>query len=456
MNFNNNITPLSVLIKKITYLALPMMGTQLLNVASGFLCMVMVAKLGHQVLAASALIFATQITVMVICMSFLFSLSIFVSHANGARNYSLIGDYVQQGWTLGIIISTPMILIFWHIAPILIFLGQSPAIVQIVQTFFHGLVWGVVPVLFLTCNQQLCYGIHKQRLVLATSGMSVMILLLSAYVLIFGKFGFPRLGVEGFGFAIATQCWFSFIFTTCYFYFGKDFKRYNLFHYRVHKNWHHLVQIFKVSWPISLQIGGEMLSFFAASTMVGWLGVRSLAAYQVVGQYLFLIVVPLFAVSQASSILIGQACGSKQFHEIKRIGMVCIGVALMLTVIVAVVFISAPKFLASLYLDVHKISNAETVHWIVLLFMVVAFSQIFDAVRNVTTGALRGLFDTRFPMWAGLFVIWIIGIPLAYCFGFILHWGVVGISAGSAIGMLVGAVAVFIRWHIMSRKICQT
>src|SRR5690349_24777074 len=94
--------------KRIFVLALPMAGSQFINVASGFLCMAMLAALGPKVLAASALIFSTQLSIMVSGMSILFSLSVLVGHSYGARDYLAIGTYVHQGWILAFLISLPI------------------------------------------------------------------------------------------------------------------------------------------------------------------------------------------------------------------------------------------------------------------------------------------------------------------------------------------------------------
>lgn len=123
--------------KKILTLALPMAGSQLINVASGFLCMTMLATLGHEVLAASALIFSTQLSIMVTGMSILFSLGVLIGHAYGAKSYADIGTFLQQGWTLALIISMPAMLLCWYIEPILIFFDQSQTIAHILQTYFH-------------------------------------------------------------------------------------------------------------------------------------------------------------------------------------------------------------------------------------------------------------------------------------------------------------------------------
>src|SRR5437763_1852226 len=101
-----------------------MTGSQLLNVASSFLCMAMLAALGHEVLAASALIFTTQLSIMVSGMAILFSLGVLISHAYGAKDIAVIGVLLQQGWVLGIIISVPIMLLFWNMGALMLIFGQ--------------------------------------------------------------------------------------------------------------------------------------------------------------------------------------------------------------------------------------------------------------------------------------------------------------------------------------------
>jgi MATE family multidrug resistance protein len=435
------------LVKRILRLAMPMMGTQLITVAGSFLCMMMIATLGHDVLAASALIFSIRITVMITVSSILFSLSFLIGRAYGEGSYKIIGNLVQQGWTLALILSVPIILIFQHMEVVLIHLKQSPHISGIVQLFFHANVWNVLPFFLSVCNQQLCYGTNKQRVDLVANIFGLMILIFFSYILIFGKLGFPPLGVAGLGFAMSAQGWCYFIITSMYLYFHKHFNRFELFQYRVHKNWSYFWLTLKIGWPISLQMGGELLSFSVVSAMVGWLGVMSLAAYQVVLQYAFLIIIPLFSIAQASGILIGQAYGAKQFHEIKILGYSSMLIALFISTLVLLIFIIFPHGLASFYINIQNPSNAKLLHVIEILFIIAGVTQLFDGLRNVIIGGLRGLLDSKFPMWANLAVIWLVGIPLCYFLAFIMHWGVIGISIGTAINTIVAAVIMAYRWH---------
>jgi multidrug resistance protein, MATE family len=439
--------------KTILTLALPMATAQVLTMTSGFLCMTMLAKLGADVLAASALIFSTQMSVMVIGMSSLFSLSILIGHAYGNRDYDRVGLLVQQGWTMAALISIPIMLLLWHIGSILIYFGQLKNIAAIVQKYFYVHTWRILPVMLAVCNQQLCYGVRKQKVDIIANVFGVIVLLVSANTLIFGKFGFPALGVRGFAYAVTLQSTFYFIFTSICLLVMDDFKLFKLFRYRLHQNWGSMIEVFKFSWPITLQISCEMVSLFVTAAMMGWLGVQALAAYQVVTQYLFVFLIPVFALSQATGVLVGQACGAKQYDAVQSLGNASLVIAVMVSVFIGIVFLSFPDALASMYINIHAPANASTLKLIGILFMAATVTMFFDTVRNILTGALRGTFDTRYPMITGLVAIWLVGLPASYLFAFKAGWGALGIMLGTVVAMILGAGILLVRWIRMSAEI---
>ncbi len=441
------------IVKRLFALALPMSGSQFISTGSNFICMGMLAQLGHQVLAASALIFTTQVSIMISGMAVLFSLSVLIGHAYGAKNFLLIGNYLQQGWTLAVLMGIPIMLFFWYVPSVLSYLGEPPQIVAITKIYFHAYIWNAIPFFLSICAQQFGYAVHKKFLMILTSCLSVLVLISTAYLLIFGKFGFPRLGVAGLAYAFVAQNTFFVIFTLCFFYFHKSFQRFDLFKYRVHHNWEHLLHMFKIGWPICVQMGGEMLSFFVSGLMIGWLGSTALGAYQIINQYYMILVVPIFSISHAGGILVGHARGAKLFNEIKYICLACLLMVVLFNgVFVMSLLLTQAKPLASFYLNTKDIGNIATLSLTISLFAIIAYSQFFDAIRNVLIGTLRGLFDTRFGMIASLVTIWGIGMPCSYLLAFPLHYGPQGFVFGGLVGMVTCTVLLAYRWQQIIRR----
>jgi MATE family multidrug resistance protein len=87
-----------------------------------------------------------------------------------------------------------------------------------------------------------------------------------------------------------------------------------------------------------------------------------------------------------------------------------------------------------------------------LLSLVAAF-QIFDGIQTVSTGALRGLGETRIPMLANLVGYWVLGLPLGLTLCFVLRWGIYGMWIGLTVALIVIASAVLLRWRIDANRL---
>ncbi len=438
--------------QKLLKLAVPMANIQFISILGSFFLMMMMARLGQETLAASALIFSTQACLLLVGGSILFSLSLMIGHACGAQQFLKIGNIVQFGWFLGMLITVPLMIIGDHIKTILILTGQTPSIAAQVDQYFRVFIWAFPALMINITNMQLCYGTHKQHIVKRVNLFNMGVLVFVGYWLIFGKWGAPKLGITGGALGMLISCYCNFFIMLAIFKWNSSFTPFELFRYRLHHEWEILREVWKIGWPMSVQIGGELLSFFFISVMIGWLGTQSLGAFQVTNQYSLLVVVPIFALAQAVGIVIGQANGAQHFNEIKPMGVASMKLTLGITAVIALIFLCFPKELAKLYLHGAHDHDAYFMHLVVMLFMITACIQIIDGLRNILTGALRGLFDTRYPMWVGLGGIWLVGIPLAYIFGFWLHQGVVGIVLGLAVGITVGFGVVWRRWKKLTAR----
>ena len=467
----NSVTESVSVGKSLMTLAIPMSLTQVINMGSVFICSVMLSHLGHEVLAASALIFATQMTLFMLGMSILFSVSFLVGHACGAKEYEKVGMFARQSWLIGFVASLPMILVLWNVGAILRAVGEPVALTYIVQKAMHGYMLGILPGCLLMGNLQLLYGTQHPRIALFSTLGGVLVLMSVSSSFMFGRWGLPALGVFGFGLGVASQMSFSFIVTSLLLIFHKDFKKYRLFDFAIFSRsvsqaGHETVtrqkklagmkalkEIFNLGWPMSVQISGELICSMVSTAMVGWIGVNQLAASQIVNRYALLLLVPIFAFSQAMGILVGAARGAQDFHRIQLLGRVGMRYVVALSLSVFLVFVFFGKGLSMPYLDSTRVEYLPTLHLAVILFGIVAFTQFFDAIRNTLTGALRGLFDTKYPMIISVVVIWFVGLPLSYVLAFIFHLGLVGIALGNLIGIFLGMVLVIYRWRVKSLEV---
>ena len=440
-------------IKQTISVAIPITVTQLIGTLSGFIGMAFLAQLGHHILAASALLYAAQTMTLVIFISPLFAISVLISRAFGSGDRHELGNMLQQGWLLSLILALPVIALYLSIKPILIACGQSVSLAQQITPFFHTAVYGVPATMLVIANSQFLLGIRRQKLVMLLMAIRLVINISLSYALILGHWGLPRLGVEGFGWAYVITAWSNLSIVLCLFLWRQEFKAFSIFKIHLRNNGQHLKDLFRYGWPIMVQTGGELLSFGFVTVMVGWLGTTSLAAMQVVTQYLMLMVIPSYGYTMAAGVLVGHALGAKKPYDAKVFGYVALITCVITIASLGLILNCFPTQLAHVFIHADQPHYTEILALIKKVFLIVAISQIFDSIRNSLTGALRGLLDMKFPMLIGLVSIWLLRVPGSYLFAFVLHGGVVGIALGGVAGMAIAAMIMLWRWHSKTRSL---
>ena len=438
----------SVYIAETLKLSLPLVVSNLVSIMITFVSVLMISKLGDTALAASALITSAQSTIFVICMGLLFSISVMVGHANGAKNHFEIGSIVQQGYLLALLISIPVILIVWNVELILTFFKQPPELTESVTNYFHAFCWGVPSMLCTICSIQFMMGYAKRLIILLISLTNLTLICTLGSALIYGKYGLPTFGITGLGYAWSIQSWIVLtgfmIYLICS---QREFKSCELFKIRINKTIPILKKLLQIGWPICVQMGCELLVFFAVTIMAGWVSTDALAARQISVQFTLLMILPLLAISQASGVLVSRAMGAKRPQDVKHYGNYAIILGLIISSIICIIFLLFPHRLTALFVNPNLPENINIVKLSITLLIIAAISQIIDGIRNVCTGALRGLYDTQFPMKISFLSLWIIGLPLAYVLAFPLHLGIIGLSLAFTISVALGAIILYMRWR---------
>ncbi|MGD9109029.1 MAG: MATE family efflux transporter [Gammaproteobacteria bacterium] len=433
--------------KKILGFTLPIVGQRLVIATNGFVGMLMIARLGHAQMAAGALVTSVYTTLFVIATSIVYSMGVIGGQLYGAKKYVELGEILRQSWLLAIIIAVPLVLVMWNISPVLLLFKQDKHLVLLTQSYFHVLSWGVLPLMILFACSQFMVGVAKPTVSLCLSIASIVVTLIPAYGLVFGKLGLPEMGMTGVALAITMKNYIICIVALIYLMFSKYCKKFQIFNFVAGQGFYYLKRLLQVGIPISIQFAAELSAFCMGTFMMGWLGQTALAARQIVLQLNIVAVMVPFGISQASGVLVGHAVGRDQFQQTRLLSYASISVGLFCALLIGAAYLIIPKVLIGFYIDVHQLANAKLVHIAILLMAVGAFSQFFDASRNIATGALRGFHDTKVPMWIGILATWIISLPIGYFCAFTLNWGPVGLSCGFMIGFFVGAVLIVKRLH---------
>lgn len=430
-------------IKEVFIFALPISTTGLINILANFTAMMMVARLGVREIAAVTLATSTYITLMTIATTCLYSVSILVSHARAANettNHSTISELFKGSFWVALLMSFPIGSILWNGDKLLLCLHQDKQLVQLTIDYFHYAAYSLFPTLISVAICQFYLGLGLAKFTLAASLIRLPLTILFSYALILGEWGFPKLSLGGVTCAIfISQLICSLVFIL-FILIDKNVKSYHLFKGWRLSNWRLYQPIFLIGLPIGIQFGAELLIMTIITYWMGYLGVIPLAASQIVSQYGLLIIMMMLGLSQAVSVLVSSAYRNADIALIKQY---CLAALLILTlfflVVSGIIFLFYYS-LCQLFFDITAIKNQELLHFTALFFVFSLCTLFIDGIRHVFNAILRGIQNTQLPMQAGLACLWLISLPLAFFYAFILKWGAVGLQLGLMAGFVAAAL----------------
>jgi MATE family multidrug resistance protein len=204
----------------------------------------------------------------------------------------------------------------------------------------------------------------------------------------------------------------------------------------------------KLGVPAAGQIVLEVGAWNLATLSAGWLTPVALATHQIALNYASLTYMVPLGVSAAAAVSVGHAVGAGDPERARRAGWLALGLGTGFMLLAAVVFLVAPGPLIALYTRDPQVMAVGPS----LLGLAAAF-QIFDGIQTVSTGALRGLGETRVPMLANLVGYWVLGLPLGLSLCFVLHWGIYGLWIGLLLALIVIASTLLARWRRDSARL---
>ncbi len=432
-------------VKELVLLAGPVVAAQLGQVLNGFIDTVMVGRLGPAELAGVALGNSTFFFFLIVCLGVVFSVGPMVSQAYGAGDYEPIGRSVRQGLWLGVALTIPAFLLLWNVAPIWRLMHQDEQTILIAESYIQAIVWGFLPFLWFVALRSFVEAVSRPWPVTFIVFLGLGLNIGANYVLMFGKLGFPALGLAGTGWATTIVFWFTFLMLASYVQFLPRFKVFRLFARLGKPDPHYFRELFRIGWPIGASYGVEVGLFAATAILMGTLGQVPLAAHQVAIQCASVAFMVPLGIGIAASVRVGHAVGRGDPVGARWAGYLGILLSTLFMTGTAILFWTAPRTVISLYLNLDDVANAEVVALAVTLLGIAAVFQLFDGIQVSAAGGLRGLKDTRVPMVIGFISYWMIGLTVGAVLGLGVGWGAQGLWWGLVLGLT--AAAILLTWR---------
>ena len=426
-------------------LALPLMAALLAEVGLNVIDGVMLGYFGVDALAAGALAITINIVIIVSLLGITSASGILIAEAQGTNDISSMARYWQHTLWIIIIISIPVMLFYAHLEPIFLFFHQNPDVVKIAQQYLWGDLWCVPAVLGYIFCKEIYTCLEKTKIIMLVAAVALPLKIAINYVVIFGLFGFPKLGVFGVGLTGSLVAWLMFLATITYGWyeptFAKILKSKLLPLTRVT-----FMAIIKLGTPICLKGFFEATLFLVAAVMMGWINPIDQAAHQIVMQYVDLAFLLALGFSQVAAIRVAKFSAVHDVAGIKRTAQANALLTILISGCFVAICVCAKTPLIWLFTHSHDVdplllSTTQSFFWGAAAFV------CFDSLKLLATCLLRGLKDTFIPMLLGLAAYWGIGISSGYLFAFVFHWEGVGIWCGIALGIFIAAVILWLRWR---------
>jgi MATE family multidrug resistance protein len=424
-------------------LAAPLIVAQLAQNSMSFIDTLMVGRLGQAELAGIALGSSIFFSVMIVASGVVLAVGPMVAQAYGAGDRQAIVQATRHGLLLGVGLALPAVTLYWNVKPLLLAVGQAEATAELASGYLRAISWGFLPAIWLVALRSFLEGIGRPQPILYITLFGVGLNVLANNALMFGRFGFPALGLIGTGYASAIVYSVMLLLTVGY-------VLWRLKPYRLLSgftlNPPVLRELVTLGWPIGLTLGFETGLFTVTALLMGLVGESQLAAHQIALQSAsFTFMVPL-GLAIATSVRVGHAVGRRDLFGAARAGYAGMGLSALFMAFTAMIFWLLPQVVIALYLDVRNPANAEVVAFAVTFLGIAAAFQVVDGLQVSATGALRGLKDTRVPMFISLIAYWLVGMSTGAILAFGLGLEGRGLWWGLVLGLATAAVLLVTRF----------
>lgn len=438
-------------LKQLFRLMIPILVTQFAQAGLGLIDTIMAGQFSPTDLAAIAVGVGLWLPVMLLFSGIMIATTPLVAEANGARTPEKIATIARQSLWVAFILGWIACLIL-QLAPLLLpLLGVPESLQPKAGLFLHAIGFGMPAVTMYAALRGYSEALGYPRPVTVISLLALVVLVPLNLIFMYGLGPLPELGSAGCGFATAILQWLMFITLALYISKSSAYQSTQIFTRWEPIDRYWMKRILMLGLPIGLAIFFEVSIFSTAAIVISPLGETLVAAHQIamsVTSQLFMIPMSL---AIALTIRIGTYYGEKNWAAMRRVQYLGLITATLLAFMtMSFMWLFRPEIISIYTSDVDVAQVA-----MYLLLFAIAY-QLMDAWQISAAGCLRGMQDTKGPMWITMLAYWVIAFPVGVYFSRFGSMGAAGVWVGLIVGLSVACVLLLIRLYMNNQRLSQS
>ena len=437
-------------IGEILKIGLPIMLGQACVIILAFADNIMIGWHSVDELAASSFVNNILNLLIMTELGFAAGMTPIIGSHNGRGDVAAVGLTLRNGLVVNGLIGLASVVLLAIVYALLGHFGQEPELLPLIRPYF--VIVGISTLFSLGFNtlKQFTDGICRPVVSMVFLLLGNVVNIFGNWVLIYGKLGFPEMGLVGAGISTLFSRILIFAAFLLYILFSKSLRQYARAIKEAVLSLAEMKSIFTVGYPVAIQMALETSSFTFAAVMAGWLGVIELAAHQVVITISQLFFLMMQGLSFALSILVSNACGRGDYKGVREYAGKGYGMIVCISATLSVLLYTFRYQAAGVFTDSPEVSAMA-----VSLFFVLFAYQFGDGLQLCFANVLRGLQDVKPIMKVAFVSYYIIAIPVAYLLGFKTSLGLLGIWLGFPVGLTIAGVFFFLRYRSDMRKLAE-
>lgn len=432
--------------KELIYLGVPIMVGQLGTIILGFADTMMIGHHSAAELSAAGFVNTLFNLAIIFGLGFSYGLTPIVGALYGRGEEEEAGGKLKNSLLANLLIAVFLCIVMGILYLNLDKLGQPEELLPFIKPYYL-ILWASLPLIMLfNAFKQFADGITDTQTPMWILLGGNVLNIVGNYLLIYGTFGFPELGLLGGGLSTLFARLMMLVVFIGIFFLSPRYKTFLRGFRSSYANRADFRLLNKLGWPIALQMGMETASFSLCAIMLGWLGETPLAAHQIMNTITTLCFMIYYGMGAAIAVRVSYFRGQEDMPNLRRSAYAGFHLILVWGLFLCTIVFCIRHQLGSWYTDSEEVRQLVAV----LVIPMLAY-QFGDGLQIAFANALRGLADVKPMMYIAFVAYIILSLPTSYIFGFLLDWGTVGIWMGFPVGLTSAGIAFYLRFRQQTR-----